>query len=230
VMGGQFDTAKLDLPLRSAGRPTSRAVAQTEILTELGELSLAIGDAARARRYLERAVERDPGGVHALAALGDALAAQRDWDGAEQRYRAALAAAPDDALLHLGEAHLLVARARETADDARRAELAREAREHYARSAALAGAVPEADAGLAATYLLAGEDPAQGRAPLRRARSALPGDAELARLDARLAISGGDPEAARRIAIQLVARARSAPELEAARSLLDQIDLRAAIR
>ena len=229
VVRNQFDSAKLSLPMRGAA-PASRDVSLSEILTALGELSLAIGENAQARGYLERAIEREPGSARALAGLGAALAAERDYAGAEERYRAALAAAPDDALALLGYAHLLAAHARDVGDSARRTELVREARDHYQKSRELAGSLPEADAGLAETYLIEGEDPAQGRAALLPARAALPADAELARLDARLAIAEGDSGAARRTATLLVTRARSASELEAARALLDQVDVRAAIR
>ena len=229
VTRNQFDTARLTLSLRGPA-PELRSVSLPEILTELGELSLAIGENAQARHYFERAIQRDPGSAQALAGIGAALVAERDFDAAEERYRAARAAAPDDALIELGYAHLLAARAGNTADGARRAELAREAREHYAKSRMLAGSLPEADAGLAATYLLAGEDPAQGRAALRAARAVLPGDVELARLDARLAIAEGDRGAARLSATLVLSHARSASELEAAHALLDQIDVRAAIR
>ena len=230
VVGNQYETAKLKMPLRSGGSLETRPVALPEVLIRLGELSLAIGEPAQARGYFERAIEREPGAAHALAGLGDALAAERDFAGAEERYRAALAAAPDDALVELGYANLLAAQARDAADSARRTQLAGAAREHYQKSRALAGSLPEADAGIAATYLLAGEDPAQGRGALRTARSALPGDAGLTHLDAQLAIAEGDSVAAHRAATLLVTRARSVSELESARALLDSIDVRAAIR
>jgi len=229
VVRNQFDAAKVNLPLRGPGL-TPRAVPLAEILTELGELSLAIGAPAQARDYLEDAIESQPGSARALAALGTALAAERDFAGAEERYRAALAADPEDAQVELGYAHLLAARARDAGDGEARAQLVNAAREHYQKSRSLAGSLPEADAGLAETYLFAGEDPAKGRIALRAARAALPGDAELANLDARLAIAEGDSAAARRTATLLVARARSTTELEAARALRDQIDVRAAIR
>jgi len=90
------------------------------------------------------------------------------------------------------------------------------------------GALPEADAGVAATYLLAGEDLTQGRKLLRTARAALPGDPELARLEVQFAIAAGESDAARRTAVLLLTRARDTSELEAAQALLDQIEVRAA--
>jgi Flp pilus assembly protein TadD len=230
VTRNEFDTAKVNLPLRRAGAPELRAVPQPEAVTRLGELALAIGDSALARDYLERAVKSEADSARASTALGDALVAQRDFAGAELSHAAALAAAPEDPIVHLGQANYLLARARESDDGLQRADHVREAREHYQRARELAGVLPEADEGLAETYLLPGEDPALGRAPLRAARAALPGDAELMRLDARLSIAQGDAEAARRTASVLLARARTASEIEAARSLLDQIDVRAAIR
>jgi Flp pilus assembly protein TadD len=229
VVRNQFDTARLKLPLRGPA-PKPRTASRAEVLTGLGELSLAIGEPAQARGYLEDALEREPGSARALAGLGAALAAERDFTGADERYRVARAAAPDEALIELGYAHLLADRARDTGDAQQRSQLVSEAREHYRKSRALARSLPEADAGIAATYLIAGEDPAQGRTALRPALAALPADAALAQLDARLAIAAGDTPAARRTATRLVTRARTTPELEAARSLLDQIDVQAAIR
>ena len=227
VVNQEFQMANLNLPLRG-GAPATRAVPRAEVLTELGTLSLAIGATAQARGYLERAIEQEPGSARALAGLGDALAADGDFAGAEKQYREALVADRDDAFAQLGLANLLAAQARDSADGTRRAELAREARTHYGRSRAIAGALPEADAGLAATYLLAGEDPAQGRESLRAARAALPGDSELARLEVQFASAAGEPDTARRTATLLLTRARGASELEAARALLDQIGVRAA--
>jgi tetratricopeptide (TPR) repeat protein len=227
VVSKEFQIANLNLLLRG-GAPSKRAVSTVEVLTELGALSLAIGESAQARGYLERAIEREPGSARALAALGDVLAAESDFAGAEQRYREALAADAADASSLLGLANLFAAQAHESTDGAQRAELVHEARDLYAKSRALAGDLPEADAGLAATYLLAGESPALGREALRSARAALPGDRELARLEVRLAIAAGDSGAARRIAEVLLTRARGASELETAQALLDQIGVRAA--
>lgn len=228
VVNKEFEMANLKLPLLRGGAPTKRAVPTVEVITELGNLSLAIGESAQARGYLERAVEHEPGSARAIAGLGDVLAFERDFAGAEQRYREALAADPDNAVALLGLANLLAAQARDSTDGARRAELVREARDHYEKSRALAGALPEADAGLAATYLLAGEDFAHGRESLRAARAALPGDPELARLEVQFAIAAGESDAARRTAALLLTRARGDSELEAARALLDQIGVRAA--
>jgi len=227
VVDKEFQMANLNLPLRG-GAPATRPLSAVEVLTELGALSLAIGESAQARGYLERAIEEESGAARALAVLGDALAAERDFAGAEQRYREALAADPDDVVALLGLANLLAAQARDSTDGARRAELVREARGHYEKSRALAGALPEADAGLAATYLLAGEDRTQGRKLLRTARAALPGDRELARLEVQFAIAAGESDAARRTAVLLLTRARDTSELEAAQALLDQIEVRAA--
>lgn len=228
VLRNQFDTVRVKLRLRGP-ELAPRAVPLAEVRYELGELSLAIGEPAQARDYLERALAAEPGSARVLAALGAALAAQRDFAGAEERYRAALAAGAEDAQVELGYAHLLAARARDAADG-ERAQLVRAARERYQKSRSLAGSLPEADAGLADTYLIAGENPAEGRIALRTARAALPGDAELARLDARLALAAGDPDAARRTATLLVARARSNAELEAALALRAQIDASGASR
>jgi hypothetical protein len=127
--------------------------------------------------------------------------------------------------------HLLAAR-RATRPTERAAPSSRRAaREHYQKSRALAGSLPEADAGIAETYSARGEDPAQGVGALRAARAALPGDAGLAQLDARLAIAEGDCRRARTRRDALVdARAQRLRARGGARALLDSIDVRAAIR
>ena len=62
------------------------------------------------------------------------------------------------------------------------------------------------------------------------ARKLLPGDAEIGLLSARLELALGDREAARRAATREMTRPGSAPDLDAARSVLAQIDERASIR
>jgi tetratricopeptide (TPR) repeat protein len=80
-----------------------RAVARDR-RARAGARLLRARDRARARR-----------GARARG-LGDALAAERDFAGAEERYRAALAAGPDDALVELGYATSARGTARDAAD------------------------------------------------------------------------------------------------------------------
>jgi len=209
--------------------PVARAVSRQEILEELGWLSLAIGEPDQARRYLESALALNADSARALAGLADALASTGDLSSADARYRKAQALDPDDPFLQLGWANALLARAAGTDDPAERARLASQARDHYRRSLDLPGDLPEAHAGLAATYLLDGEDAALGRAHVHTALALLPGDAAIRFVGARLALAVGNRGEARSEATQLLTRARSESDLEAARSLLERIDARAAI-
>ena len=200
------------------------------MLEQLGGLAIAIGKQKLAAGFLEAAQELGPGSASSLASWGDLLESNGDREGADARYQAALAAAPDDPLIHVRFANLLRARAENSGDPAQRADLARLARTHYARSIELNGGLAESHAGLAATYLVDGEDPSGTLEHARVARTLLPGDAEVGLLSARLELALGDREAARRAATREMTRARSAPDLAAARSVLAQIDERASIR
>jgi tetratricopeptide (TPR) repeat protein len=211
--------------------PTVRDVSRREVFEQLGELALAIGEGKLAEGFLEDAQEQGAGSVGLFASWGDLLESRGDSDGADSRYEAALAASPDDPRVHLRYANLLRARAA-NGDLAQRSELANRAREHYARSVELSGELElgEAHAGLAATYLVDGADPNGSLAHARAARQLLPGDAEIGLLAAKLELAAGDREAARRDATLEANRARSASDLEAARSVLARIDERVSIR
>jgi len=233
VLRGVRTTTDLDegvLRIPWAGpHPAPRAVPRQEVLAELGGLALAVGKLKRAANFLEPASKQDPSSPRLLASLGDLREGWADRAGADARYQAALDAAPGNAVLHLRYADLLRARA-ETGDPAQRAELAARARSHYARSLELEDGIPESHAGLASTYLLEGEDPEGALAHARAARSLLPGDPAIGLLAARLELAVGDREVARRDAAREMSRARTASDLEAARSLLAQIDERAELR
>ena len=219
-----------NLRLDRNGRVSGRAVSQQEVLEQLGGLAIAIGKQKLAADFLEDAQELGPVSASALASWGDVLESNGDRAGADTRYEAALAAAPGDPLIHARFANLLRARAENAGDPAQRAELARLARSHYAQSLEQNDRLAESHAGLAATYLLDGEDPAGALAHARTARTLLPGDAEIGLLSARLELALGDREVARRAAIREMTRARTEPDLDAARSILAQIDEHVSIR
>jgi tetratricopeptide (TPR) repeat protein len=214
----------------AGGAPTPRAVPQQEVLEQLGGLALAIGRQDLAAGFLAAAQKLGVGSARSLATWGDLLEASGDRNGADARYEAALAAAPDDPVIHLRLADLLRARAADSSDPAQRVQLAGLARSHYARSLASNGALAEAHAGLAATYFVDHEDPSGTLAHARAARKLLPGDGEVGLLAARLELAFGDREAAHREATREMTRARRASDLDAARSLLAQIDEQVSIR
>ena len=229
VRADKFDM--LVVPMPSSGAHAGvRAVPRQEITEELGLLALAIGERDQAARWLDRSLAQGAGSARAMAAMGDVLEARGDADGADTRYRSALAAAPDDPIVQLGLAELLQARAAAATDPERRAALLARAREAYQRAIELAPDLPEAYAGLAATHLVDGEDPAGGLAAARTAGTLLPGDTGIHMLEARLALAAGDRDTARRQATLSLSRARSRSEIDAARSLLDRIDALAAAR
>jgi Tfp pilus assembly protein PilF len=229
IRDADLEESALRIPW-TAGTPTRRAVPQQEVLEQLGGLALAIGKQKLAERLLTAAQKLGAASAHSLATWGDLLESNGDRDGADRRYQAALAAAPDDAQIHLRYANLLRAGAANSGDLARRSQLAGLARSHYARSIELDGSLAESHAGLAATYFVDGENPADTLAHARAARKLLPGDAEIGLLSARLELALGDRATARRGAAHELTRAGSAPEREAAQSLLAQIDEQASIR
>jgi tetratricopeptide (TPR) repeat protein len=228
IRGTDFIQGNLKIDRDDKG-PRLEHVKIQQVLEELGGLAIAIGNQDRATKFLEDAQEIGPGSARGLASSGDLLEANGDRAGAEARYDAALAAAPDDAVIHARFANLLRARAEDEGDPAQRAEFARLARSHYAQSIEWAPRLAESHAGIAATFLVDGEDPSGALAHARTAHGLLPGDPEIALLSAKLELAHGDREAARRTAIREVTRARSAPDLEAARSVLAQIDEHASI-
>lgn len=228
IRGTDFIQANLRID-RELANPRAREVSTQEVLEELGGLAIAIGKPEVAQEFLEDAEKIGPPSATGLAHWGDLLESRGDRAGAAARYEAALAAAPDDARIHVRFANLVLART-ESADPAQRAELARLARSHYERSIELNRELAESHAGLVATYLVDGEDPAGALEHARTAQALLPGDPEIGLLSARLELERGDREAARRTAVRAMTRARSEPDLDAARSVLAQIDEHASIR
>jgi hypothetical protein len=74
--------------------------------------------------------------------------------------------------------------------------------------------------------LIAGVEPAEGSAPLRRARQLLPGDPALHLLGARLALARGDRASAREHALALIAQAGTTEEQREAQTLLEATESR----
>jgi tetratricopeptide (TPR) repeat protein len=220
-------TLRIKLPGTS---PQPRAVPRPEVLEQLGGLAIAIGKQKLAEKFLDAAHEHGAGSAESLASWGDLLESNGDRSGADARYQAALVAAPDDPLIPLRYANLLRARAEHSSVREERTELAGLARTHYASSIERLDGLGESHAGLAATYLVDGVDPAGSLAHARAARELLPGDAEVGLIAAKLELAVGDREAARRAATRAMTRARNVADLDAAQSVLALIDERASIR
>ena len=201
-----------------------RRLAPGAVCAELGWLALEIGQVDRARDFFACAVAPEPRNASAEAGLGTLDAREERWEDAMAHYSRALASAPDDAQVHLDLAEVYRERAQTTSDPDARHRLAEAAREHYRRSLELEDRIPETHAGLGATYLIVGEDPALGLAPLQRARELLPASLEIALLEAELLARLGNPVSARHRANAVLARARSEQTARAARAILEHLD------
>ena len=220
---GHFDTLamRIDHPWDAHPPvPLSRGA----ICAELGWLSLEIGKNDQARGFFACALAAAPANASAAAGLGTLDARAGKWEEAVTQFDNALAAAPDDALVQLDVAEIYRARARTLADDETRHALVEAARKHYRRSLEIEPNLPETHAGLAATYLIRGEDPRLGLPAIRRARELLPASLEINLLEAALLARTGNPVSARRRANAVLARARSDGTSRAARELLKRLD------
>jgi tetratricopeptide (TPR) repeat protein len=209
---------------RTGERPSLRVVAQREVVEELGMLAVSIDAGDPARRFLESAQTIGPDSARVLQGLATLL--ERDGEGAEAEagFRTALALAPDDPLLRVATGDSLRRRAVDTLETSHRRDLASRARDQYRRAADIAPDLPSAHLGLAASFLVPGEDPAGGIEAARRARQLLPGDATVRLLAARLSLAIDDAKSAREEAHALIVRAGSSDAFEEARSLLREID------
>jgi tetratricopeptide (TPR) repeat protein len=231
VRAGTFAEGALRIPW-SGPRPQVRPVGRVEVSEQLGELALAIGDTELAARFLSKVEAPVAGTGRALAAAGALAHARGESGAADERFAAAIAAAPDDVVVRLHYADLLRARA-QSADAAQREALARDARAQYARAIALSAPLAEAHAGFASIHEIDGAEPDASLEHARVAHRLIPGDSEVALLAARLELAIGDRATARGLAARAVTRARSTGDLDAARAVLAQIDghaERAAIR
>jgi tetratricopeptide (TPR) repeat protein len=222
TMNQRVPTLMLRIRLEGS-RPQVMLASKPEVLVELAELALAVDAPRRARRHIDQAAEIDPTGPRVLAGLGRVAEREGDVAEADRRFGDALLAAPEQAWLQAAWADVLRERAARIDSDARGDLLAR-ARSHYERAIALAPALPAAYAGLAESFLLAGEDPRLGLPPLRQAQALLPGDARLEVLGARLSLAAGDIGAARSAAARLMTSAHSPEAVAEARSLEEEIE------
>jgi tetratricopeptide (TPR) repeat protein len=207
-----------------AGPPELKPLAQDEVVTRLGWLSISLGRVKQAQRYFEMAVAANPRNARAHAGLGAADGLRGRWDAANPHYGRALGIAPDDALNQLDVGVYYDRKARETGDAEARAGLAALARRHYARSWELDDSLPEPHARYGATFLLEGEAAKRGLEPLERANRMLPSSVEVKLLLARLYSRVGRPQQARDQALAVFSRTHSAATRTAAQALVAEID------
>jgi tetratricopeptide (TPR) repeat protein len=208
----------------AAEAPQMKPLAQEDVVTRLGWLSISLGRAKQAQRYFEMAVAADPRNASAHAGLGAAEGLRGRWDAANPHYGRALGIAPDDALVQADVGGYYDRKARETGDAETRARLAALARRHYARSWELDDSLPEPYARYGATFLLEGQEAERGLEPLERANRMLPSSAEIKLLLARLHARLGRPRQARIQALAVFSRTHSAATRNAAQALMAEID------
>lgn len=209
----------------SKSAPDLQTLSKTEVLLKLGWLAIELRRPDIARGYFEMAYRSDPGSAEVEAGLGTADRLDARWTEAEGHLQRALAAAPGNARVQLEAGNYFGERAASVSSSAQRAELARQAREHYTRSLQSKGALPESHAMLGASYLLPGEDPALGVAPLEAAARLLPGSLEVELLQARLQAALGHAGLARVQARDVLSRSGSRRIQEGAQDFLRSLDV-----
>ena len=200
-----------------------RVLAKDEVATRLGSLSLALGKPEQAGRWFQKGIAANPREARAHAGLGVAEGQLGRAQPAVEHLDIALGIAQEDPLNHLDAAAYYLSRALDTRAAGPRAELAAGVRRHAARASELAP-LPEAYALYGASYLLAGEDPAEGLAALEHAQQLLPASHEVALLLARTQARLGRPVQARELVVAILARAHSGRVRAEAEQVLGVVD------
>ena len=204
--------------------PKLRPLPKTDVLLHLGWLSIELVRADTARGYFEMALRSDAANAEARAGLGASDCIEARWSEAQDQFQRSLAAAPDDPAVQLQAGNCDRARAAASALPAEREEWVRQARAHYRRIGKGDEAFPEALAMLGASYLLPGQDPKLGVAPLEAAARLLPGSLEIELLQARLQAALGSPGLASLQAREVFSRSGSRRLQEEAREFLQSLD------
>jgi tetratricopeptide (TPR) repeat protein len=153
-----------------------RALAKSEVGLLLGDAQIQGGELDGALATLERAVAQDPASARARARLARVLAMQKRFAEAAEAVEGALALGPDDPVVVLDAADVLLLRAFARSDPAARAEDVGLAREHFARARALDPAAAEPYFGEGYAALAVGDDPRAAIASLETAHRILPAD------------------------------------------------------
>lgn len=202
-----------------------RALPTSEVGLVLGDAQIQGGERDGARATLGRAIALDPGSARAHARLASVLAMQKRFAEAAAAAERALALAPDDPVVQLDAADVLLMRAEARSDPAARAEDIQSAREHFARARALDPAVAEPYLGEGYAALMIGDDPLSAVASLQTAHRILPADLSIRLMlaEAYLAASRDDEAEAEARAVLAWSRAGGWTE-RLARDLLALID------
>ncbi|HLL74998.1 MAG TPA: tetratricopeptide repeat protein [Pyrinomonadaceae bacterium] len=213
---------KLELDSEFRAAPLSEAEAEAV----LGDLLLNTNRPEDAVARLEQAVRLDPKLAAAHASLGMARARQKRFDEARKHLRDALAADPDNYLIHYYYASAL---SREGMDEGGSAsgytsEAAREIRGALRRAAELKPDFPETYRLLAWVSLVTGEGVGEGIEYAKKALALSPGNERYAFVLAQLYLRDRDFASARQVAESLARQGGDPRMRDSAQSLLRSID------
>ena len=220
----EFGSMTMRIPQRRAKVPTPRRLEPANAATRLGWLAVALGRAKIALGYFERALEPDPENPSAMAGLVASARIQQDWKSAEARYARAQEVAPNHSLMHLEGGRAALAEARETASPRDQTRLTALAQQRFRKSIDELGTNPEAYALLGSSYLLPGEDPARGVAPLIRAQALLPSSLEIELIRARIELARGEASFAALLARGIASRTTSKKLAEESLALAEEAE------
>jgi len=180
VQKGRFRFITVDADRFQQGSPPEmRVLPEAEVARALGRFAYDVGDYETSRGDYSSALAANPKDPRSLVGLANALAALGRWAEADAYYERALAAGPDDAVVHLDIGNSFYFRALTSTDAETRGELASRAREHLVESWKLDDSIPETYARYGSTYLLEGEDPSRGIETLEHAHRLLPASPEI---------------------------------------------------
>jgi tetratricopeptide (TPR) repeat protein len=223
VRKGRFSYSEIELDaLRYDDSAKVAPMTRAETYYRLGDFLLhtasdRVGDA---EDHLREAIRLDPGLAGAHADLGQALGQRRKYPEARAAFEKAVALEPENQALSLAYAYALIDEAMPTgmteieADEPLPAALAR-ARELFEHATRATPDLAEAWAGLGATYVYGGSDPAAGVAALEKAYRLMPTRIDVAHNLAELYVDNGQHAQAQDLVERVLARSDD-PETRAA--------------
>jgi tetratricopeptide (TPR) repeat protein len=206
--------------------PKLRPLARDEVLAELGWISIDVGAPDAAGPYFESAVATNPRNARAEAGLGAVEQLAGRWENASAHFNRAIGMAPGSAATQLDVAAFYLARAENTAEPEPRARLLELAREHAQKSLEIEPKFGAANAMLAATHLVPGEDPEAGLPWIFRAQAQLPASLEVAILRGWLLYALDKPGAANYLARRILSRHPSRETIASAETLIQATSAR----
>jgi Flp pilus assembly protein TadD len=189
--------------LRVSSELTVLRATGPEILVDLGGLAARQGDETQAEKLFDLALAYDPESPEAVAGLAHVRDLQSRLEEAEILYRQSFELGASDPLtyIHYGR-HLLtlMEEARRRLESAEVKRLAAAARDAFRGAAEIDPQFAEAHAMLGYAHLFGDLDPADGVAPLERARELLPARTDIVFYLLQLELRRGDFDRARALA------------------------------